>query len=82
MNCSKLEIRSVDEKGIYCDVLIDGHVVHGVRSIRFEKKAQSMPVAHIDLNCINMTVDSPFVTKIDGEDEEIEIRFKGSDHSI
>ena len=82
MKHSKLEIKTIDEDSIYCQVLIDGHVVHGVRSIRFEKKAQSMPVVSIDMNCIDMTVDSPFVTKLDGEDEEIEIKFKGSDHSI
>ena len=84
MNCSKLEIRAVDEKSIYCEVLIDGHVVHGVRSIRFEKKAQSMPVVHLDFNCINMSIDSPFVTRLEGNEGEgeIEIKFKNQDHAI
>lgn len=84
MKNSKLEIRSVDEKSIYCEVLIDGHVVHGVRSIRFEKKAHSMPVVHLDFNCINMSIDSPFVTRLEGNDGEgeIEIKFKNQDHAI
>ena len=58
---------------------LDGHVVHGVRSIRFEKKAQSMPVVSIDMNCIDMTVDSPFITQLEGKDGENEIIFKFKD---
>lgn len=79
MKHSKLEIKAIDEDSIYCQVLIDGHVVHGVRSIRFEKKAQSMPVVSIDMNCIDMTVDSPFITQLEGKDGENEIIFKFKD---
>ena len=84
MKHSKLEIKTIDEDSIYCQVLIDGHVVHGVRSIRFEKKAQSMPVVHLDFNCINMSIDSPFVTRLEGNEGEgeIEIKFKNQDHAI
>nr|DAG34902.1 MAG TPA: hypothetical protein [Caudoviricetes sp.] len=39
MNHSKLEIKTIDENSIYCQVLIDGHVVHGVRSIHESFKA-------------------------------------------
>ena len=79
MKHSKLEIKTIDQDSIYCQDLIDGHVVHGVRSIRFEKKAQSMPVVSIDMNCIDMTVDSPFITQLEGKDGENEIIFKFKD---
>lgn len=64
MKNSKLEIRSIDEDSIYCEVLIDGHVVHGVRSIRFEKKAQSiLPRAYSLPSCVPHGINSILISK-------------------
>ena len=79
MKHSKLEIKTIDEDSIYCQVLIDGHVVHGVRSIRFEKKEKFLLVLPIVINSIDMTVDSPFITQLEGKDGENEIIFKFKD---
>ena len=38
-----------------------------------------MPVVSIDMNCIDMTVDSPFITQLEGKDGENEIIFKFKD---
>lgn len=80
MPSSRIEIKSTD--GTYTDVFIDGNPIHGVRSMRFEKKAHDMPVLTLDLNALDISVDSPMVLRQDGIDEDIEIHFKGGNYSI
>ena len=79
-NYSRIEIKSTD--GIYAKLYIDGHVVHGVRSLKFEKKALDMPVLTLDLLALDISIDSPSIIKQEGLDEEIEIVFKDKNQSI
>lgn len=77
---SRIEIKSTD--GTYSELFIDGHPIHGVRSMRFEKKAHSMPILTLDLNALDISVDSPMVLRQDGIDEDIEIHFKDGNYTI
>ena len=52
MKASKIEIRQVDgEKGIFTEILVDGHKLEGVRSFELKQgDGDSVPVLSIDLN--------------------------------
>lgn len=77
---SRIEIKSTD--GTMTDVFIDGHKIHGVRNMRFEKFGHGIPVLSIDLNALDISVDSPFITRQFGTDENMEIRFTDGNVSI
>lgn len=69
---SRVELRSKD--GALAELLIDGKVVHGVRSVKFEKHAMNMPTLIIEMNALDISIDSPVVLKQKGyEDCEIKM---------
>ena len=70
---SKIEIKSTD--GTFTDVFIDGYKIHGVRSMRFEKSGHNIPVLSLDLNALDISVDSPMILKQEGYGD-IEIKLK------
>ena len=59
IGASKIEIRQVDgEKGIFTEILIDGHKLHGVRSYKLEQGVgDSIPTLTIDLNAFDFSTD-------------------------
>lgn len=59
MKTPKIEIRQVDgEKGIFTEILIDGHKLEGVRSFELKQGAgNSVPILSIDLNALNLSTD-------------------------
>lgn len=81
MKTSKVEIRQVEgEKGIYTEILIDGHKLEGVRS--FELKhgiGDCVPILSIDLNALNLSTDLQMLQVNQKGIGEIEgIKFKSS----
>lgn len=77
---SRIEIKSTD--GTMTDVFVDGHKIHGVRSMRFEKIGHGIPILSIDLNALDISVDTPCILRQPGTDEEIGIFFKEGNFSI
>lgn len=79
---SKIEIRQVDgEKGVFTEILIDGHKLNGVR--KFELKhccGDLIPTLTIDLNAFELSTDMKYL-KVNQECVgEIEsIKFRHSD---
>lgn len=73
-NYSRVEIKSAE--GTMTEVYIDGHLVRGVRHVKFEKRAGNMPTLTVDLNALDISIDSPFVLKHEGFDD-IDITFDG-----
>lgn len=61
---SKIEIKSTD--GTFTDIFIDGHKIHGVRSMHFEKKGHEIPILTMDLNALDISVDSPMLLRQEG----------------
>lgn len=59
MKTSKIEIRQVDgEKGIFTEILVDGHKLDGVRSFELKQGVgNSVPILSIDLNALNLSTD-------------------------
>lgn len=59
MKASKIEIRQVDgEKGIFTEILVDGHKLEGVRSFELKQGVgNSVPILSIDLNALNLSTD-------------------------
>lgn len=59
MKTPKIEIRQVDgEKGIFTEILVDGHKLEGVRSFELKQGVgDSVPVLSIDLNALNLSTD-------------------------
>ena len=59
MKTSKVEIRQVEgEKGIYTEILIDGHKLEGVRSFELKQGiGDCVPILSIDLNALNLSTD-------------------------
>lgn len=59
MKTPKIEIRQVDgEKGIFTEILIDGHKLEGVRSFELKQGVgNSVPILSIDLNALNLSTD-------------------------
>lgn len=56
---SKVEIHQINgEKGIFTEILIDGHKLHGVRSYALKQEpGNSIPTLTIDLNAFDFSVD-------------------------
>lgn len=86
MKYPKIEIRQCDdEEGIFTEILIDGHKLHGVR--RFELKqgvGNDVPTLTVDLNALNLSTDLKVVLFNHYGMGEIEsIKFKdGLEHSF
>ena len=59
MKVSKIEIRQVDgERGIFTEILVDGHKLEGVRSFELKQGVgNSVPILSIDLNALNLSTD-------------------------
>ena len=59
MKTSKIEIRQVEgEKGIFTEILVDGHKLEGVRSFELKQGVGDyFPILSIDLNALNLSTD-------------------------
>lgn len=77
---SRIEIKSTD--GACCEVKVDGHVLHGVRSVKFEKKSLDVPILTLDLSALDISIDSPCIIKQDGMGDSLEIVLTGQNISI
>ena len=56
---AKIEIRQVDgEKGIFTEILIDGHKIDGVRSFTLKQGVgDDIPTITLDLNALDLATD-------------------------
>lgn len=61
---SKIEIKSAE--GTMTELYIDGHLISGVRSIKFEKFAGEFPILTVDLSALDISIDSPAAIKQKG----------------
>lgn len=71
----KIEIKST-ENGKQTEIFIDGHKLHGVRKFKLEQYATDTPVLTVDLNALDVSVDSICILKHEGFSSEMEISFK------
>lgn len=53
---------SIKSDGSRSTVTINGNKISGVRSYRLEHSAHGIPMLHLDLNGLNVTVDGEFKT--------------------
>lgn len=85
MKASKIEIRQVDgEKGIFTEILVDGHKLEGVRSFELKQGVgNSVPILSIDLNALNLSTDFQTLQVNQKGIGEIEnIKFKGQETPV
>lgn len=85
METSKVEIRQVEgEKGIYTEILIDGHKLEGVRSFELKQGVgDSEPILSIDLNAFDLSTDLQMLqVNQKGIGEIEEIKFKDSQRML
>lgn len=85
MKASKIEIRQVDgEKGIFTEILVDGHKLEGVRSFELKQGVgNSVPILSIDLNALNLSTDLQTLQVNQKGIGEIEsIKFKGQETPV
>lgn len=76
---AKIEIRQADgERGIFTEVLIDGHKIDGVRSFTLKQGVgDGIPTLTLDLNALNLATDMRMVRIMQEGLGEIEsIKFK------
>ena len=75
---TKIKIRqSENERGIFTEILIDGHKIDGVRSYELKQKAGGAPILTIDLNAFDITTDLKMLAIKQDTIGEIEsIKFK------
>lgn len=76
---AKIEIRQVDgERGIFTEVLIDGHKIDGVRRFTLKQGVgDGIPTLTLDLNALNLATDMRMVRIMQEGLGEIEsIKFK------
>lgn len=81
MKTPKIEIRQVDsEKGIFTEILVDGHKLEGVRSFELKQGiGDCVPILSIDLNALNLSTDLQMLQVNQKGIGEIEgIKFKDS----
>lgn len=69
----RVEIKSTN--GTLTELYVDGHLIRGVRRLVFEKSSREMPVLTVDLNALNISIDTPAVIEQDGYGE-MKINFK------
>lgn len=85
MRSSKIEIRQVDgQEGIFTEILIEGHKLHGVRSFELKQgMGDDIPTITIDLNALNLSTDlQVFQVNQDGLGEIECIKFKNMEKPI
>lgn len=85
MKTSKIEIRQVNgEKGIFTEILVDGHKLEGVRNFELKQGVgDSVPVLSIDLNALNLSTDLQTLQVNQKGIGEIEsIKFKGQETPV
>ena len=70
---SRIQIKSVD--GTLAEVIVDGHAIHGVRSMKLTKKGCQIPVLTLDLNALDIEIDSLMLVKQKGYGE-LDFSFK------
>lgn len=61
---SRIEIKSAE--GTMTELYIDGHLIRGVRSIKFKKRARKFPILTVDLNALDIAIDSPAAVRQKG----------------
>lgn len=72
----KIEIKSVKDNGsVITEVYIDGKKIEGVRSCKFEQSAGGVPVLRLDINALNVSIDSPAVIMDKNLMKEMRIEF-------
>lgn len=79
---AKIEIKQVNgERGIFTEILVDGHRLHGVR--RFELKqnvGDDAPTLTVDLNALELSTDLPMLkVNQEGVGEIESIKFRDSE---
>lgn len=82
---SKIEIRQVDgERGIFTEILIDGHKIDGVRRFKLKQEAgNSVPTLTLDLNALDFSTDIKMLKiRQHGQGEIESIKFKNSEIPI
>lgn len=85
MKTSKIEIRQVNgEKGIFTEILVDGHKLEGVRSFELKQEVgNSIPILSVDLNALDLSTDLKLLQVNQKGIGEIEsIRFKGQEMPV
>lgn len=85
MKASKIEIRQVDgEKGIFTEILVNGHKLDGVRSFELKQGVgDSVPILSIDLNALNLSTDLQLLQVNQKGIGEIEnIKLKGQEMPV
>ncbi len=85
MKTPKIEIRQVDgEKGIFTEILVDGHKLEGVRSFELKQEVgNSIPILSVDLNALDLSTDLKLLQVNQKGIGEIEsIRFKGQEMPV
>lgn len=78
----KIEIRQAgDEKGVFTEILIDGHKLTGVRSFELKQRVgDDAPTLTIDLNALELSTDLQILkVNQDGVGEIESIKFRHSD---
>jgi hypothetical protein len=81
----KIEIRQVDgEKGIFTEILVDGHKLEGVRSFELKQEVgNSIPILSVDLNALDLSTDLKLLQVNQKGIGEIEsIKFKGQEMPV
>lgn len=72
----RIEIKSEKDNGsIITEVYIDGKKIEGVRSCEFKQSAGSVPVLQLDINALNVSIDSPAVIMDKNLMKEMRIEF-------
>lgn len=82
---SKIEIRQVDgERGIFTEILIDGHKIDGVRRFNLKQEVgNSVPTLTLDLNVLDFSIDIKMLKiRQRGQGEIESIKFKNSEIPI
>lgn len=57
----KIEIKTIDDApSLFTEVLIDGHKISGVRSVKYENSvADKVPTVKLELIALDTSIDSP-----------------------
>ena len=57
----KIEIKTIgDEPSLFTEVLIDGHKISGVRSVKYENSVlDRIPTVTLELIALDTSIDSP-----------------------
>lgn len=79
---AKIEIRQVNnERGIFTEILVDGHKLTGVRSFELKQGVgDNVPTLTVDLNALELSTDLPMLkVNQDGVGEIESIKFKDSE---